>query len=454
MPELSRSMLLDGRMLVLVVVLGGLFSLQSSQNLDAIKIAYLLLAGVSLAAAAIGIRWWLSGQQAKIATPWLVSAAAFAILLVASLAVSISHGTSLASWLRDAAAYALFGAAPVFGLVLARSASRRWIVTMIAGCGVLAAISFAIVWLNLRHIFTVPIDRIVLPSAGLASALVALATALALSRAPRAWQWSILAGLVLGLFFLTGTRATLLLLAVPIGAGFLAGQPWRLGLRTVVVEVAVALTIFSLGASAIAWIGPGAAPSAPATDPASPNLGQRIEGVGTLILDPGSDFSFQERSTQTKVAWEAFLANPLLGVGPGYSFAWTGFGGAEHHQYTLDTPLIYLAKFGVLGLIPFLLFVTASLRMVLSLWRRRSEAETEFLSICGYGIVLVATGVLVSPMEDKGVAFATILLVAFACRVLTKGGEESANQTYGVAAGRDVDMALEQHAPVLADPIA
>ena len=446
MPTLSRSTFLDGRALTIVVVLGGLLTLQSSDSLSPIKVAYLLLAGASLVAAAVGVRWWLSGERASVSTLWLASAAAFFVLVVASAAVSRAHGTTPSNWLRDASAYALFGAAPVLGLALARSASRRWITAMIVLCGALAAMSFAVEWFGRRALIHLPIDRIALPSAGLAGALVALATALALCGVPRRWWWAALAGGILGLFFVTGTRATLLLLVVPFGLGLLAARPWRRGASIVLAEVAVAAVVFGIGALGLAWANGqplldlghvlGDQSTSPQATPAPHgDLGVRVSDVGTLISNPGSDRSFQERLTQTKLAWDTFLTSPLVGVGPGYGFEWTDTSDLKHDEFTMDTPLIYLAKFGLVGLIPLMVFVVASLRLAFALWRTRQSNRSEFLAIAGFGLVLGVLGILVSPMEDKGVAFGAILLVGLGCRALSQGAQTPKGVLPGTTGG-------------------
>jgi hypothetical protein len=428
---------IDGRVLVLVVVFGGLLTLQSSSNLDAPKIVYLLLAGASLAAAVVSLRWWLIADRAMIARHWIVSSLAFAALLVLSLAVSRAHGTPVGSWLRDSATYVLFAAAPILGLACARSASRRWIVVVIVICGWLAAVSFVIEWLRLRNILDIPIDRIVLPAGSLGSALIALATAFAFVGAWRRWLWAAVAGALIGLFFVTGTRSTLLLLAVPIGAGLIAGRPWRRAISVVAIEVVVAVAVFVVAAAGISAVNrapavavtqptPSAAAGASASTTPPPNeLGTRINGVSSLVADPGSDQSLQERWSQTKSAWRAFLTSPIVGVGPGYGFEWTDSASHARSAYTLDTPLVYLAKFGLVGLFPLILFVAALLRLILALWAARTQAEVELLAVAGYGILLAASSALGAQMEDKGVSFALILLVGFGCTALIRGVRES-----------------------------
>ncbi|MGD0122819.1 MAG: O-antigen ligase family protein [Candidatus Limnocylindrales bacterium] len=423
MPRPGRSALLDGRFQVLVVVLGGLFVLQSSNSLDPAKSAYFLLAIAAVAGAVVSAPSWLSNTRSAMARAWLIAAASVVVLLIVSLAVSRAHGTSITPWLRDASAYALFAAAPILALACASTASRRWLVALLAVCGALGSLSFAVEWIGRRNLASLPIGRIALPSETLAAALLALATAVALVGLSRRWWWAATGGAVLGLFFITGSRATLMLLVVPIGAAVFAGRPWRPAARVLLIEAAVAVAVFLAGESGIAVANgnisislPFSTASAgqsagPTGTPAPDRLGQRISSIGTLITDPRSDQSFQERLAQTKSAWEAFTSSPLLGVGPGYTFQWTNSANQVVGAFTLDTPLVYLAKFGLLGLIPMALFVGAYLQLALELWRRQ-QARLEYLALIGFAFVVAVVGVQDFPIEDKGASFAIILVLA------------------------------------------
>jgi hypothetical protein len=425
MPKLSRSTLLDGRTFVLIVVLGGLFTLQSSNNLDAPKVIYLIGAVAATAGAVWTAPKWLAAIGTDAARPWLIVSCTFGAVLIGSLAVSRLNGTPLTSWLRDAAAYAVFAIAPILALALARSASRKWTITLFAMCGSLAVVSFAVVWLSRRAILELPIDRLILPTGFMAACFLALASAMALSATGRRWLWAMAGGAVLGLFFVSGTRTTLLLVAVPIGAGLLAGRPRRTAAKTVGMIIGMGLAI---GLSATIAIGlsngtlsfgtPGPQ-GANATPTQIRNLSERVGGVGQLMTDPGSDHSFQERWTETQVAWQAFTSSPILGVGPGNGFHWTDSVHNAHDEFTLDTPLVYFAKFGLLGLVPLVLLFAAYVRLAATL-RKYPQARMEYLLMVGCAIVLVVVGALGSPIEDKGASFSLIFVLALGLRALAQ----------------------------------
>lgn len=449
MLKLRRFSVTDGRALALVVIVGGLFTLQGSTNLDAPKIAYLLLAAVAVGLALTALPWCLSDTRVAIARPWLIAAAAMVAVLGVSLVVSHTRGTTPTSWLRDAAPYALLAATPILALACARQASQRWLIAVLAGCGALAAISFAVHWIDLRQLASLPIDRIVLPSETLAAALLALATAVAVAGASRRWWWAALAGAVFGLFFATGSRSTLLFLVVPIGVAVFAGLRWRSSGRLLLTEATIAVAVFFVAQSGMAvangsisipvlssttnpssTTGPGSSGQTSAATPAPDRLGSRVSQLGSLVTDPGSDQSFQERLAQTRVAWDTFVSNPLVGVGPGYDFEWTNASNKKVDAFTLDTPLVYLAKFGLLGFIPLVLFAAAYLRLALELWRRHQGARIEYLAVVGFALVLVVECLQGSPVEDKGTSFVLILLIAIGLRALLQPAP--ASQVAGV----------------------
>lgn len=152
------------------------------------------------------------------------------------------------------------------------------------------------------------------------------------------------------------------------------------------------------------------------------NLSERVGGVGQLMTDPGSDHSFQERWTETRVAWQAFAGSPLIGVGPGHGFEWSGATNIKHDEFTLDMPLVYLAKFGLLGLVPMALFFAAYVRLAATL-RTYPRARMEYLLMAGCAFVFVIVGAFGSPIEDKGASFSLIFVLALGLRALAQVGQ-------------------------------
>lgn len=412
-------------------VVGGLLVFQASDALDPTKLLYMLATIVALVAAGGRVIYERREIRAKpMLTAWLTVSAAFGGLLAVSLPVAVSAGTPLTSWLRDATPYALFAFAPIFA-VDGRSLPRRFFATILVVGGTLAAASFAIEWMDLRGILQAPIERLILPTGILASTLIAYCAARAIIDRGAA-RWVLLGGVILGLFFLTGTRSTLLLVAVPCIVALLA--PARrlraLGVAgggTLVVAflmpVVFSLVVFGVpetigqggeaGPTAVPETtgDPGASPSTSVPHAtAQPNpIGARIGSIGATIGNPTSDASFSERIVQTRAAWDTFRSRPVFGSGPGHSIEWVSASRGPMSGFTLDTPLLYLSKFGLVGLVPLgwlLVVCGATLR-----WNRRRGAQAAFLALAGFATVVVIAGLLNSPFEDKGMSFATLLVL-------------------------------------------
>src|SRR5205823_8665147 len=93
--------------------------------------------------------------------------------------------------------------------------------------------------------------------------------------------------------------------------------------------------------------------------PGVQRIADRLTSVPNTILHPTSDDSYRVRAGEWHEAWETFTGHPFLGVGLGHLFRYNG---AEvHFSYKLDTPVVYLAKFGLLG---FLALAVAAIALV------------------------------------------------------------------------------------------
>jgi O-antigen ligase len=140
-------------------------------------------------------------------------------------------------------------------------------------------------------------------------------------------------------------------------------------------------------------------------------LGSRLDLIE--ITGTSSDASYVERSRQTKVAWETFQANPVLGAGPGTTFVWERINGVITASFTMDTPLTFLAKFGLVGILAVLVIVSRYWRFTRSLVRDGGPT-VEKLALVGYLAVAVAIIPANSPLEDKGFSLGLMLLLALA----------------------------------------
>jgi hypothetical protein len=119
----------------------------------------------------------------------------------------------------------------------------------------------------------------------------------------------------------------------------------------------------------------------------------------------------QERIAQTKVAFQAFTAHPVLGVGLGERFVWTMPSGTPVVTFNLDTTVSYAAKFGLVGIV--------ALAGVGWTWvRLASESPRVERVVTSASLAFLAVTVclfpLATPMEDKGFSFGLMFLLSIA----------------------------------------
>jgi O-antigen ligase len=230
-----------------------------------------------------------------------------------------------------------------------------------------------------------------------------------------------LAGVILGLFLLTGTRSSLLLLIGPLAMAALAGRARiRSSLRSLgshgVVAVSVVLA-FQLALSLPVLLGLGQTQEPGSSGPTQtfgPNvLDDRIGSIPTVVSNPASDASIKERIAQYEAAWALFVSSPIVGVGPGHSIDWIDVSGYPATGFTADTPLVMPAKFGLLGLLVFLGAAVAYGSTVRTAWRRNRRSGIT-LTLVGFGVTTIVGLPLGFPIEDKGASLALLLLLALA----------------------------------------
>jgi hypothetical protein len=384
---------------VLVVVFGGLVVLQTSQTLDAPKIAYLAAVSIAFAAALPHALQELrgSGRSAK---GLVIAGAAFGAMTALSFPVSLSRGDDLTTWVRGAAPFFLFATAPVFALDAAASVPRRWLGALLLVAGALATASYAVEWIGRRGLLSqLLVDRIVLPSIMLPAALFAMAIAVTLGTHRLRPLWAGLAGIVLLTMLLTGSRTNLVLLAalpsVYLAArGGVSARAIRLALTSVVI---VALT--GVGLLFVGELGGFAGGT----------VQTRLASVATILSDPASDASYVDRAAQTAAAYNDWAKSPLLGTGPAHQVVWTGADGSSRLTLVIDSPLLYPMQFGLLGIV---LLVSALLAWIGFI--RATTDPVARATLAGTWGVSVALSILVSPLEDKGFTFALLLALAFA----------------------------------------
>ena len=425
--------LFDGRAWIGFVVFGGMVALQSSAALDATKIAYLVGTVLCVLAALVAL-WRARATLPKIGLYWLAASAGLGVLIGISFLVARAEGTATIEWLRDVAGYGLFAAIPAVALAGHASATRKVLVGMLVVAGLLGGLSWAVEWLGRRQILELPISRLVFPSGQLPGLLYLFAMASALTMDDRRARWVLVAGGVLGLFLLTGTRSSLLLLIGPLAIAVLLGRA-RIGesVRSLAAHAIVAVALvaafqlmITLPSLVTVWraasdqAGPGPAPTlGPIV------IGDRIGSLPVLVGSPASDPSFKERVAQYEAAWAIFVSHPIAGAGPGHPIEWIDVSGYRRSAFTADTPLVMPAKFGLLGILAFLGLGAAFLVTARTALRRARQSAVT-LTLLSYGLWTVVSLPLGFPVEDKGTNLSLVLLLALAFADRAAGPREGA----------------------------
>ena len=397
----TAPLLFSPRARIVFVVVGGLFIFQSSDQLSPAKLYFLIGTAMSVAGALRHYRRMKHDPARSDIAPLLAASRAFGLLIIVSLLVAIAYGTPQTAWLRDAAPYLLFAAAPLLAYDAQTAWSPRALRRLLVFAGIVGTLAFAAEWLSNRRIIELSYV-FALPTFLLGAALFAYAMAVVLEEENRRLGWLVLASVILAALIATGTRATVILVAVPLAIIVGARRHVaRRSIRFAIVIPAVALLVV-LGVQALISF-TGADRSA---------LASRIE----LLRDTGtsSDQSYGDRLAQTRVAWDAFKDSPLLGVGPGHLFEWVDPAGFEHSVTVVDSPAEYLAKFGLLGLWPLVVLVWAVGRTLRLLRQRAGKRTISQLAIVGLGGAFVSWWALGVPFNDKGLASGFLLLLALA----------------------------------------
>lgn len=403
-----------------IVTVGGILVLQSTDSVDASKVAYLLLAGIAVAGTLLRLPRLRHTDSFSSLRELLGASVVLLFVIALSLPVALGHGVPPLEWLRDASAYGLFSLAALVALD-AHAAPRAWLLALGVTVGALSAASYVIAWLDIRSIADAPIERLVLPSGALASMLLVVTSALAFGGTRRRYWWAIAAGATLGLFLILGTRGRVPFVLLPIMMAALAGGrvPARMGSLAAQLAVAVAVVlavpvIQTLADSTTSSGQPSSAGQPPATgQPQQPTdvIARRIGSINDLVQNPAGDPSMRERLSQTIGAWRLFVENPLVGAGPGALITWNDYAGQEQRTWTVDSPLGILPKFGLVGLAAGLAWIVSA-GMFAARVLPRLRGSSEWLMLVGQIVVLSYATLFAPPMQDKGTAFAIMLVLA------------------------------------------
>jgi len=395
-------LLTDGRARTLLVLFGGMLLLQRPGELDTSKLAFLGACAVAFAAALANVRTLRRTPAYEAARPLLAGSVAVITLAGVSLGVSYEAGVPHTEWLRDIAPYVLFASVPIFALDAQASFRVRTLVRLLVSAGILGVTAWAVEWLQRRGISHFDVARVAVASVFVPGALFAYAMASALHERAKRLVWLVVAAAILALLFSTGTRSTLALIVVPLAiALLLRRERVNRTMRLVALGPLAAVLTLALALAVIGVIGAN-----------TEYLEDRLALV-TVTANPDEDLSYNDRVEQSRVAFDAFKAHPVLGTGPGTRFDWVTHDGQQMSDFILDTPMTFPAKFGALGLLVLLFLIATFFAFARRLGRGRPPTVA-YLALLGYLAVVAALVVVAPPFEDKGLSFALLLILALA----------------------------------------
>jgi O-antigen ligase len=397
-------LLVSARARVLFVVFGAIFAFGTTDELTLSKLAYLMGLGAAGVGALVSLYTLTRTPAFAALRPLVYASVSLTVLVVMSLPVAQLQGASVRDWLRDSAAYVMAAMVPLFALDAYSAFSKRALERILVVAGLLGALSFAVNWLARRGIGTLGLDVLGLPTTLLAASLFAYAMSALMHGGQRRTFWLVTGVLTFALLISTGTRTTLILLAAPLAIVF--GSSQRVASRSLRLVVILPLVVVLVGLAAQSVLR--------LADAEDDVIQSRIE----LLFASGSqrDSSYIERVNSTRVVWDAFRSAPLLGVAPGTYFTWDDSAGIPKTGRSVDSPILFLARFGLVGLAWVVIFAVAYLALIRHLARVDGAPTVSRLALVGFGGILLADTILLVPFEDKGFSAALLLLVALALR--------------------------------------
>lgn len=388
------------------VIIGGLTILYSSNSLDGAKVLYLTGMAVVCAIAVLRLRNLRATPMYVHIRPLLLWSAVWFAVICLSAIVGVAHRHAWVDILRDAAPYVLICSVPLI-VYDNYDQLRGYGSGLFVAAGVAAALSFT-AFVLVRRSVALPFDHLVLPSALLPASLFCFAVSKAFRHSDRRLLWVAVAAIVLIALLASGTRTYLVLIVGPLVLVLLETATWRQLIKVGGVSTAFGVLIIGgfYGIRGLAGLH-------------GSTVLDRFWSLPHFVSNPTADWSFEERLLETKIAFDAFAARPLLGAGLGERFAWRLQTGQTEVAFYLDTTVAYAAKFGVVGILVLLGVGWTWIKLTTGLLRTGGRVAAS--ALVAYLVVTVCLFPLGSPLEDKGFSFGLMFLLSLA---LAAGGQD------------------------------
>lgn len=378
--------------------LGALLVFQSDQGVTTSKLAYLTGVIISVLFAVPRLRVALSEPWGARFKPAVIGAGLLALWIacVTSVQAVAIRGATVETWGRDALTYFLMCAAVLLGIDAAASLGARGARMMAASVGALAAIGFAVAWIGRRGVGGIE-EQLLLASMVAVTVPLAMAVTLAFVGNGIRVGWLVYAVGLVSAVLVTGTRTGALLAVIIIG---LIGAKSRSrvpaskaagGLLLVVGGVLLSLPILSDRFT-------------------TPGFRESRWNAAVSAITDGFD---QDRSGTVRARaydYAQAIASdfPVMGRGLGQVFPNPNPGG-ESANFTLDTPWVYIAKFGIVGT----LVLASAVGLIMASCLRVYEGVhvPELTATRGAAVAWVALLPFGPPTEDKGFVLSVALIV-------------------------------------------
>lgn len=368
---------------------------------ETIRSLFLLLLVMGTALALVSIERKVRGRPnfisiRKFYLPLLV----FAAVPVASMYIMAYYSTDVVSWVRDATTFILIPIGIVYGIDAGLSLKIRTLQGLFAILGILAAFAYMTSWLVRRQQLPPSAELPLLSSSMISIPVICMSLTLYFtSRARLRYLWGLIAVIQLLMLVSAGGRSSVLyctaiVLFISVSALFARRGVVKL-LILLGVAAGIAVGFFAIYAPFVR----------------SSFLSNRLDWFSDVSLDAvEGDGSGEARLRAYRIMWESFLEKPLLGHGFGYSYP--PVSAAAIDVFTLDTPLVYLAKFGVIGTLAVFFAIFSLVRACLRLTHQRAERFQVFMMWGAAIAAWMATLPSGAPTEQKGFGIGLAVLIA------------------------------------------
>lgn len=382
-------------------IVGAIVTFQSTSN--QLKLGYLVLVAVCLAFAARELLLDVNSEAMRPWRPFLIASAATFIFLVLTGPLALTRGVLPLDWARDVSPLLFATALPVVGLEAGLRVRNTVIMRLFVIVGIVSTASFVLQWLTNRDVAGV--GRLTYGDNYLTASLFCLCIAAA-AGGSRKLLGQVSGAIMFGSVLLTGNRSLLTLMLGFVGVvGSTARGRMSLGTLT------RALVLLGVSLAVILQLAIMFIPGERAL------LAQRV-AVTQVYLETGEDQSARSRARQRSLALAAFNEHPVFGTGPGHLYTDPYFlpGVSDPRRnrgtfFTLDTPLVIPAKFGVVGtgvLIVWLSFMA----VCIGRWIRDRPPTVVGNALRAFAVIGLALLPFGVTPEQKGFSITIMLFIA------------------------------------------